>query len=63
MESVFGFSVGTRVVMSGNHPWAGHAGEVVSLERTAATGPRPVVRLDGGGMAFVMHASHAKREG
>jgi hypothetical protein len=49
--------VGTRVIIGGDHPWAGHTGEIVRWETVhlfRAEGPKPVVKLDSGQECFVM---------
>jgi len=43
---------GTRVLITGSHPWAGHSGEFVRFEETPF-GERPIVRLDNGQECFV----------
>lgn len=48
---------GQRVVLIGNHPWAGHAGEYVRDELIETLGSTwPVVRLDSGQECFVMNS-------
>ena len=44
---------GRRVRIVGKHPHAGKAGVFVDIRRTVF-GERPVVRLDGGDVCFVM---------
>lgn len=46
--------IGQRVLITGDHPWAGHAGEFVRKEEIPFIGERPVVKLDGGVECFVM---------
>ena len=44
---------GTRVVMTGDHPWAGHSGAFVEWQNTMF-GERPVILLDNGERVFAM---------
>jgi hypothetical protein len=58
--------IGARVLLKGDHPWAGHSGTVVRFGNTIL-GRYPVVRLDDrddvpyGRECFVMKAEHAVR--
>jgi len=55
------FPVGSRVVMFGDHPWAGHAGEVVRYELFTgldAAGERPIILLDDGSETTVFKPQH-----
>lgn len=45
---------GERVLLQGDHPWAGHAGVFSGWGRLASGGYRPVVRLDLGPSVFIM---------
>lgn len=44
---------GTRVLIKGDHPWAGHTGEFLRFEKTPF-GECPRIRLDNGHECFVM---------
>lgn len=39
------FDIGQVVKLSGTHPFAGHSGEIVRLEKIDRYGLRPVVRV------------------
>ncbi len=52
--------IGTRVLLIGTHPWAGHTGEIVRWEVVgmfASEGPKPVIKLDSGNECFAMSAA------
>ncbi len=47
VEQLISRLVGSRGRIVGEHPWAGHAGEIVRVAQTIA-GPAVVVRIDPG---------------
>lgn len=47
--------LGQRVLITGDHPWAGHTGEFIREEFISVLRvTRPVVKLDNGQECFVM---------
>ena len=52
-------AVGTRVIVTGAHPWAGHSGTVIRHESWTG-GPAAVVNLDNGMQAGVTRPSEVR---
>ena len=55
--------VGDRVLMCGDHCWAGYSGVVVRFEVVhlfPELGPRPVIKLDSGQETFAMDDSEVQ---
>jgi len=55
------FPVGSRVIMFGDHPWAGHVGTVVDYETFTgleSDGERPIIELDDGGSTTAFCPQH-----
>lgn len=53
------FDVGARVILCNGNPYAGRSGLVNRVENTPF-GQLPVVRMDGGGEAFIRSQSDAR---
>lgn len=57
-----GLKIGDRVLITGNHPWAGHTGKYAYNELVKAYGAMyPVIQLDNGTTCFVMKPEQFKK--
>jgi len=55
---------GDRVLIRGDHPWAGHTGTVLGWETLSLLGRQaPKIQLDCGPEVFVTHSSQLKKVG
>lgn len=53
-------NLGDRVLMTGNHSWAGEVGTYLGLEFIPGFGERPKIKLDNGTSCFAMRPGQVK---
>lgn len=53
-------SIGDRVIMTGDHPWAGEVGTYEGDEFISGFGHRPKIKLDNGFGCFVMRPGQVR---
>ena len=57
-----GLEPGDRVLIRGDHPWAGHTGEFVRVDRLHVTDEFGLlIHLDNGRECYVMEPRHLER--